>query len=60
MNGEPQVNGTLPPDFAIPDGKEQDKAPNTTMAKFANIVVPFETAHNDPSHLDLQCLASSL
>ena len=35
------------------------KAPNTT-AEFANTVDPDETAHNEPSHLDLQCLPSSL
>ena len=36
------------------------KAPNTTIAEFANAVDPDETAHNGPSHLDLQCLPSSL
>ena len=36
------------------------KAPNTTKAEFANTVDPDETAHNEPSHLDLQCLPSSL
>ena len=35
------------------------KAPNTTIAEFANTVDPDETAHNEPSHLDLQCLPSS-
>ena len=35
-------------------------APNTTIAKFANTVDPEERAHNEPSHLDLQCLPSSL
>ena len=35
------------------------KAPNTTKAEFANTVDPDETAHNEPSHLDLQCLPSS-
>ena len=45
--------------------------PNTTIAEFsntvnpdekafANTVDPDETAHNEPSHLDLQCLSSSL
>ena len=34
--------------------------PNTTIAEFANTVDPDETAHNEPSHLDLQCLPSSL
>ena len=29
------------------------KAPNTTIAEFANTVDPDETAHNEPSHLDL-------
>ena len=28
--------------------------------EFANTVDPDETAHNEPSHLDLQCLPSSL
>ena len=36
------------------------KAPNTTIAEFANTVDPDETGHNEPSHLDLQCLPSSL
>ena len=31
------------------------KAPNTTKAEFANTVDPDETAHNELSHLDLQC-----
>ena len=35
------------------------KAPNTTIAEFANTVDPDETAHYEPSHLDLQCLPSS-
>ena len=33
-------------------------APNTTIAEFANTVDPDEMAHNEPSHLDLQCLPS--
>ena len=36
------------------------KAPNTTICEFANLLDPDETAHNEPSHLDLQCLPSSL
>ena len=36
------------------------KAPNTTIAEFANTADPDETAHDEPSHLDLQCLLSSL
>ena len=36
------------------------KAPNATIAEFANTVDPDETAHHEPSHLDLQCLPSSL
>ena len=39
------------------------KAPNTTLAEFANTVNPDEMAHNElyeQSHLDLQCLPSSL
>ena len=35
------------------------KAPYTTKAEFANTVDPDETAHHEPSHLDLQCLSSS-
>ena len=31
------------------------KTPNITIAAFANIVDPDETAHYEPSHLDLQC-----
>ena len=34
-------------------------APNTTIADFANTVDPDEAAHNEPSHLGLQCLPSS-
>ena len=34
--------------------------PNTTIAEFANTVEPDETAHFEPSYLDLQCLPSSL
>ena len=30
-----------------------------TIAEFANTVDPDETAHYEPSHLDLQCLPSS-
>ena len=33
---------------------------NTTKAGFANPADPDETAHNELSHLDLQCLPSSL
>ena len=36
------------------------KAPNTTIAEFTNTVDPDEMAHNELSHLDLQCLPSSL
>ena len=36
------------------------KRQNTTIAEFAHIVDPDETAHNEPSHLDLQCLSYSL
>ena len=36
------------------------KAPNTTIAEFANTADADETAHNELSHLDLQCLPSSL
>ena len=36
------------------------KTPNTTTAEFTNTVDPDVTAHNDLSHLDLQCLPSSL
>ena len=32
------------------------EAPNTTKADFANSVDPDETAHKEPSHLDLQHL----
>ena len=32
------------------------KAPNTKIAEFANTADPDETAHNEPSQLDLQCL----
>ena len=33
--------------------------PNATKAEFANTVDPDETALNEPSHLDLQCLLTS-
>ena len=36
------------------------KAPNTIIAEFSNTVDPDETAHNEPSHLGLQCLPFSL
>ena len=36
------------------------KVPNTTIAEFANTVDPDEKAHNEPSHLNPQCLLSSL
>ena len=36
-----------------------NKLPYTTIAEFANTVDPDERAH-EPSHLDLQCLPSSL
>ena len=36
------------------------KAPNTTTDDFANPVDPAEPAQNKPSHLNLQCLPSSL
>ena len=32
----------------------------TTIAEFANTAVPDETAYNEPSHLDLQCLPSKV
>ena len=35
------------------------KAPNTTKAEFADTVDPDDMAHNEQSHLDLQCLPSS-
>ena len=35
-------------------------APNTTIAEFANTADPDETAHNELSHLDLQCLPSKV
>ena len=36
------------------------KAPNTTIAEFANTVDTDETAHNEPLRQDLQCLPPSL
>ena len=36
------------------------KGQKTTIAKFANAADPDETAHHELSHLDLQCLPSSL
>ena len=34
--------------------------PETIIMCFANSIDPDETAHNEPSHLDLRCLRSSL
>ena len=36
------------------------KVPNTTIAEFANIVDPDETAHNETFQPDLQCLPANL
>ena len=36
------------------------KVPNTKISEFANTADPDEMAHNELSHLDLQCLPSSL
>ena len=36
------------------------KVPETKTAEFANSVVLDEVAHNEPPHLDLPCLPSSL
>ena len=36
------------------------KAPNTTIAEFANTVDSVKMVHNEQSHLDLQTLSSSL
>ena len=36
------------------------KMSNTTIAEFANTVDTDETVHIEPSHMDLQCLPSSL
>ena len=35
------------------------KAPNTTIDEFANTVESDEMAHNEQSHLEIQCLPSS-
>ena len=34
--------------------------PEAKIAEFANSVDPDEVAHNEPPHLDLHCLPSSL
>ena len=34
--------------------------PKKIMVKFADSVYPREVAHNEPPHLDLHCLPSSL
>ena len=34
--------------------------PEMKIAEFANGVDPGEVAHNEPPHLDLHCLSSSL
>ena len=34
--------------------------PETKIVEFGNSVDPDEVAHNEPSHLDLHCLPSSL
>ena len=36
------------------------EVPNTKTAEFTNTADPDEMAHYEPSHLDLQCLPSSL
>ena len=36
------------------------KVQNTTIAEYAYTVDPDEMTHNEQSHLDLQCLTSSL
>ena len=36
------------------------KAPNRKIVEFVNRVDPDEVAHNEPPHLDLHCLPSSL
>ena len=54
------------PSYMYNESKEEKKtlltrkAPNTTIADFANTVDTNEIAHNEPSHLDLQCLPTSL
>ena len=36
------------------------KVPETKIAEFANSIDLDEVAHNEPPHLDLRCLPSSL
>ena len=36
------------------------KLSETKVAEFANSIDPDETAHYEPSHLDIRCLSSSL
>ena len=36
------------------------KVPETKLAEFANSIDPDETAHYEPSHLNIRCLSSSL
>ena len=36
------------------------EVPNTIKSEFTNTVDPDDKAHNEPSHLDLQCLPSSI
>ena len=55
VNSQVSVYRTIGPTLVL-----TVKAPNTTIAELANTVDPDETAHNEPSHLDLQCLPSSL
>ena len=50
----------LPRLSADDTGRQRVKVPNTRLAELANTVDPDETAHYEPSHLDLQCLPSSL
>ena len=38
----------------------QQQQPETKIAEFANSVDLDEVAHNEPPHLDLHCLPSSL
>ena len=45
------------PEITLPISPLTCKAPKTTIAEFANTIDPDETAHNETSHLDLQCLS---
>ena len=55
---DPDLGPNCLPKLSVDDTGRQrvnSKGPNARIAEFANTVDPDETAHHEPSHLDLQC-----